>query len=161
MEDTNAKQQTEETEPCDVNVNVKPVKEKKPLSEDRLQKLAKAREIALKKRLENAKITQKEKELKRLSYEIRNKEVDERLQKLKQDGGEPQPTRCKVEDKEGSSESEDEVIEIVRKNKSSKKKKIRKRIIELSSSSSSESEDESTIIKRHYKAKYKMSLKVM
>jgi hypothetical protein len=153
MEETTTKQ-TEETKPCDVNVNVKPVKEKKPLSEDRLQKLAKAREIALKKRLENAKITQKEKELKRLSYEIRNKEVDERLQKLKQDGGEPLPTRCKVEDK-GDSESEEEVIEIVRKNKSSKKKKIRKRIIEISSSSSSESEDESTIIKRHYKAKYK------
>ena len=165
MEDTTTNQtETQETKPIEVGIaspheTVK-AKEKKPLSEDRLQKLAKAREIALKKRLENAKVTKKERELKRLSYDIRNKEVDEKLEKLKEEGiykpnGEVEISSS-AKDK-GVSESEEEVIEVVRKNKrkSGKNKKIKKRILEISSSSSSESEDESTIIKRHYKNKYK------
>lgn len=138
------------------------IKQKKPLSEDRLQKLAKAREVALKKRLENAKITKKEKELKKLMYQKRLQDVDAKLENFKKEAEIAQHEAHVNPPSEEEEEEEDEIIEVRYSNaKRSEalvkkpKNKVKKRIIEVSSSSSSESEDETMILKRHYKNKYK------
>lgn len=119
--------------------------------EAQLEHLAKAREIAKKKRAEikNSEETQ----AKELAAQAKKeaKKQDRIVRKAEK----------KIQEKpDTSSESEqevEEVIEVVKRPKSKKKKIIKKKIVEISSDSSSSSDDEDykQQVKEKYKNKYK------
>ena len=91
-------------------------KEKKPMSEERLQQLQKARELAVASRKDKAELKSKEKALAKLELETKKKEVDERLLSLNV----PAPKKEKKEKKivyVDSSSSSEEEIEYVKRPK--------------------------------------------
>ena len=92
-------------------------KEKKPMTEERLQQLQKARELAVASRKDKAELKSKEKALAKLELETKKKEVDERLLSLNV----PAPKKEKKEKKivyvDSSSSSSEEEIEYVKRPK--------------------------------------------
>jgi hypothetical protein len=129
----------------------KETKPKRVLTEEQLEKLAKARQKALEKKRERKALKDAEKEMKQQKIEERKQKVETFKNRVRKED------KPKAEETESSS-SDEEVVEkvIVKKVPKRKTKKIVKKIIEVSSSSSESDSSDDETYRRQIKQKYKM-----
>jgi len=86
--------------------------EKKLISPEKAEQLAKARELASQRRKQDADLKKKQKEVERLEKEAKHKELDEKMEKLQK-----KPKKEKTIVYYSSSEDDEPKIEYVRKPK--------------------------------------------
>ena len=139
-----------------------PIKRRRRMTPENLEKLKFARECAARKKLELSVLQNKAKELKLQKYEAKKKMAVDEIAREKAENEKINKLNSKREAKKqtpppSDSDTEEEVIEVVKKPK--KKKKIIKKVIQLSSSSDSDSEYDDAEMKKMFREKYRQKYK--